>query len=313
MDYSNIKEIRKGPENVRAITFRPTKWCNYNCSYCSQGHSKGEKSTEEEMVEKAKCLREVLNKLDEKYPCRYEKLLFLGGEISCFDMYKILEPLLDSEKLTNVIITSNLSGAKEAYYDVAEKLAAKIKNISFTFSFHEEYWDVDNFLSKVKDIIDYFQNKNLRIHIRTQITITDTNVEKSKEFLEKATAMDIIAIPALERQRNEEIIHTQEAIDLTHKYTDAKGKEVEIEYTDGTVERVRREEILARNNDGFVVSKDYICYDRFYSVSMNYKGEIHLRCSKCDVLDDVNEMICVKGKCDLCGNTRIRKADELNS
>lgn len=314
MDFeSKIKRIDKGSKSVRYITFQPTTWCNYNCSYCIQGQNKAKKPDETELIEKAKSFRQVLNEIDKMHPKKHEKITFLGGEISFFDMGKILNELI-SDKTVSVCLTSNMSAAEEKYIKLAEFLTTKSIITSFVFSFHEDHNSVDAFLEKAFSLKKYFElHPELKTMLRTQITITEKNHETCKKFFEKARVNGIDVAPGLERNIFTEkgIIHTEKTINLfLGNLTIESGKNCKITYYDNSRDYFRREELLGRCRESILNTKDYVCKDRFSTVRYFSDGKISLNCSTTDnVFNEPETLKCPYERCSICGRVCLVKGE----
>ena len=314
MDFeSRIKTIKKGSKSVRYITFQPTTWCNFSCSYCIQGQNKDKMPSESELIEKAKTFRQVLNKVDSIHPKKYEKITFLGGEISFFDMGKILNELI-SDKTVSVCLTSNMSAAEEKYIKLAEFLTTKSIITSFVFSFHEDHNSVDAFLEKAFSLKKYFDlHPELKAVLRTQITITENNQETCKKFFEKARVNNIDVAPGLERNifTQKGIVHTDKTIKLFLENNKIEsGKNCIVSYFDGSKDYFRREELLGRCKESILSTKDFICKDRFSTVRYFFDGRISLNCSTTtNIFDEPETLKCPYERCSICGRVCLMKGE----
>ena len=314
MFEDTIKSVAKGMKDCRYIIFQPTTWCNYHCSYCIQGMQKDAKPSQEELRAKAEELRMAINKIDHKVTKKYEKITFLGGEVAFYDMFEILEPLI-SDKTIEICMTSNGSAPTANYYAFSEKCAAKGINVHYVFSFHEEHTSPEAFLNKVKMMQKHFIiHKELKSSIRCQITVTDTNVDICRQFLSMAKKNGIFATPGLERKSRhftndyEDIYHTREAKELVTQYTRNENPSLIAEFTNGKIERIRREDLLSRCEGSILKTGKFICTDRFNTVRYQ-NGTIQLNCKiKEDIMEEEDEVKCPYDTCSLCGSVNIKKA-----
>ena len=307
MDFNEIVKLSQGSNRSRHILYSPTTWCNYNCSYCAQGHIKEAKPTEEDLIEVSKSFRETLNIIDSKYPKKHEHLVFLGGEIGFYNMFKILEPLITS-KTNNISMTSNFSAPNENYINLAKRIYARNIPCAFTFSFHEEHISVDDFIKKFLDLRHFFiQNPQINCKICTQMTITDNNLKIAKQFLEKVKKFDIHNIVSIERKADGTgIKHSNQSKDLVIKNATV-GTSSQLTLQSGEELSIHKEILLSNCGKTLFPSENYICKDRFSEVRYTV-GRAQLKCRlKDNILDEPNEVKCFKIGCNLCGRVVLEK------
>lgn len=307
MDFNNIIQLYQGSNKSRHILFSPTTWCNYACSYCAQGHKKESRPSEQKLIEISKSFRETLNIIDSKYPRKYEHLVFLGGEIGFYDMYKILEPLI-TNKTNSISITSNFSAPNQNYINVAKKIYARNIPCAITFSFHEEHTTVDDFINKFIELRHFFiQNPQINCTLCTQITITDHNIKIANQFLDKAKKLNIKTIVSIERKPyGTGMKHSEKSKELVIKNANI-GTSSRLTMQSGETITVLKEVLLSNCDKTLFPSENYICKDRFSEVRFAV-GHAQLKCKlKDNILDEPNEVKCFKTGCNLCGRVVLEK------
>lgn len=141
------------------LIWRMTKWCNYRCPYCQQ--SKEVFPNESGILKDAKTLNSVIEKSK-----KATNIEMLGGEISYFDLKKILN-VLDSKFIKTIKITSNLSNKLEVYKELA-----KDERVNLTGSMH---------VTQIKDPTAFFENAKFAKSIK--VVINPDNINTTIEFI----------------------------------------------------------------------------------------------------------------------------------
>jgi len=147
---------------LRIIPF--TK-CNFSCSYCEFW-----KYESKEM--NFKLLKYFI---ENKFIPEMKKIDFdeleitlQGGELSIknlnwFDNFiEILRELKKLNKNTHITFLTNFYRKNNYYFKLAEKFLKYFDTINFVISWHEEFWDLNDFLKKLNDFTKY-TNENLTI------------------------------------------------------------------------------------------------------------------------------------------------------
>lgn len=127
------------------FTLSVSRYCNYNCSYCSEKNCKvGNKKPEITQ----KVLNKLKNELD-KMPT-LDSIHLIGGEVSQFNIDPLLE-IIKEKGIKKGMVTTNLSAKKEWYLN----LLNYFEKVTVTASFHDEYWGYEGFFKKIASLNDY--------------------------------------------------------------------------------------------------------------------------------------------------------------
>lgn len=109
---SEIKSItRINEETVFKLGWFVTTWCNYRCPYCLQKHDKAAWIPEETIMKMA----DKLNELIIQNSIRNIELKLIGGEVTYYNIPKILDRLSNIKKL---ILVTNFSRDLEYFKDL---------------------------------------------------------------------------------------------------------------------------------------------------------------------------------------------------
>lgn len=193
IDYNSHNHFQstlfdKRPEDVlffsRIVTYQInwnlTQYCNYNCSYCSQrehntlNKQKQNKQDIELLLYRAKIINNFIK--NNKY---FTWLNTLGGEITLYnDLYKIFDVFNKNKYLTGTTIVTNGSRNESYYIDLINRINYYI---AFTFSFHEEFANIDSFFKKIININNYIKNNNKSASLCVSFVKTVNNEDVAEE------------------------------------------------------------------------------------------------------------------------------------
>lgn len=274
---TGIKELYKGKDYTRKATFQITRWCNYNCSYCTQGSHAEYVLKENAYYENlATELRNRLDLIDSQYPMEFEEFELLGGEIGFLDLLPIISNLVGS-KTNRINITTNLAGPTKTLIDINRY--CKEKNIFFFLvaSFHEEFADIDEFFAKVDEL------KQNNIRTRIEFVLHDENHDVCKDYLEHIEECGISRYKVnLKREQAHNYMNgiktkpycTQKSVDFLNSLgLNTYSNTVKTTFEDGHVENFTREYFTNSNDSGTCDFNGlFICKERSRCVKFSEKG-----------------------------------------
>lgn len=194
-----LKSIKNIQNNYRAYLI-PTDWCNFKCSYCIQEHKDKEKPSDEVLIERLSKAKKVL-KLLSLGPSL--TINFMGGEISCFDTLRLIKSLeLEKIRPGVFILTSNFSGNNELYRKIDEYLNSIHIMHRFVFSFHGEFFSVEKFVDKIKDL-------NISTFQKVTTVVNKNNMETANK-LKNMLPKNIVFSFQYERSKGDEDVDSAE-------------------------------------------------------------------------------------------------------
>lgn len=142
-------------EDLFVIKWRITHLCNLHCSYCVQSHSR-KKFTKEAVEKETETLLIAapnISALMDRLDAGKVKLEFVGGEMSLFDLKKIIS-LITSPKLVRVQLTTNFTQSAEYYNALALYLKQRGIELTITCSFHYEFISMESYIEKALAVRD---------------------------------------------------------------------------------------------------------------------------------------------------------------
>lgn len=181
----NLIALKDLDTNDFVVKWRITKYCNVHCSYCIR-HEHPTFSKEDIEKDELK-LCEVAKKLSdlvERTPFNNVKIDLIGGEVSIFDLRKILSNLT-TKKLKRINMTTNLIKSADYYVSLAEFLKAKGIEFTVTASFHYEFQSAESYFVKVKRLIPL-----CKLFVCEMVS-TDDNQIICKNFIKECEALNV--------------------------------------------------------------------------------------------------------------------------
>lgn len=298
--YLEIIKIKTIPNNNNLINLkiRLTKFCNWDCSYCIQGHNKPKKPSDESIKESIDFLIQELKdkKLDEKDI----ELGIIGGEVSLFNIKDlILSPLIKSNiKIKKINIISNLSRDINWYKDLITY--SKANNIKYflRFSFHEDFITKETFLKKVKELID-FDGDNKKFTLEAVVNNNNFNIIKSFFNLKKKMFKEDVKLnldaDTVNINLNQEILSFIEEVDKNDKIK----KNFEVYFRGNKLHPLlfNRNDIVDLYPLKRFPSKGFLCKEKL--LSLIYDVPLKKLTGACNINAE-DEYICDKDYCRLC-------------
>lgn len=134
-----IEKIEDLEFNGLTIKWRITYDCNFQCSYCIQN-----KCRKDNMDFDIFSTAERIEKLIQKSKQKNVELMLIGGEVSLLPLVDIIKKI---PSVTLLHITTNLSADVDFYNRLNDIVPLKL-----CASFHDEYFELDDFISKFEKI-----------------------------------------------------------------------------------------------------------------------------------------------------------------
>lgn len=300
-----------------AIKWRLTDICNYQCSYCirKQFGTSNNTKLKEDVARIEKASLEVARIIKELPG--YVKLDLIGGEVSLFNLHKILTNMFElcGDKLKRINITTNMSQSTEYYNDLVNLCDSYGSEIGITCSWHSEFISLEDFIEKF-DKIKSPNQKGIRIECVSRINNTKeieklVNICKNKNysyFIEK----DLTA-------------SSEEKESLIAESSSSKKDRYKVVYENGEQEfyKARNHFLTSKACDSkiFIESKGYYCsrdYDYVYIEIDKHMGRNN-EIANCKTIQDIKDfhplktpIRCQNTYCTLCGQISIsEKMEEL--
>lgn len=179
----SIKSIKCNSPFDLVIKWRITNQCNAHCSYCIHGKSITNICDIErdllKAIENSKYVNNLINKHPEK---KIIKLELIGGEVSLFDIKKILDNI---NRLNALNITTNLLRDLDYYIDLADYCRERNIDLSVTASFHPESISLEKYVYKISSL-----KPKINKLCGEMVSLAD-NQELVKEFIKAFEELDV--------------------------------------------------------------------------------------------------------------------------
>ena len=307
------------------IKWRMTDMCNYDCSYClrhelTQGSYRAEdkkrlEEKEQVLCDEAKAINDLLMRSPHK---KAVKINLIGGEVSIFDLKKILG-YITAPNYKRSQMTTNFSRSVEYYIDLYNFLKERGKLLTITCSFHPQYTTIERFFDKAVRL-----NAAIDSHVRIEMVSQDTNQDLCAQFKEMAEENNLKYMIDVDLSRKT----TKNKDEVMHGGNVAKKTRYLAMYDDGTEEEyITRNDFLVKNptpqNAGKmgVKTEGYYCthsYDYLYiefGWVIGRNGATITSCNgkfpidKFTIIDQPYK--CLRPACTLCGNCSIAKDKDV--
>ena len=299
------------------IKWRMTEMCNIKCSYClhsvySDGRGINKASLDEQ--EKRLCaVADKLNALIDGTSFNNVKIDILGGEVTLFDLEKILS-YFHTDKLKRINITTNLMRDKAYYISLARFCTEHGLSLTLTASFHYEFQDIDTYFNKVvaiKDLIDIFA---------CEMVSVEHNQELCSDFKQRCELLKVDYMIEADLRPSSKSARIKGLIAGSKK--PKKGMRYKATFTDGTegLYQTRNQFLIdatvAENSDlKFMRTEGYFCTntsDFFYldfdmAVGRTEKND---SCTNRMPIEDFKVLKprrCPHTRCTLCGHMSLWK------
>lgn len=292
----------KGNKNPSLkIFYRLPQWCNFHCSYCTMKSFEKDKPKEEDI--KKDC-QQMINQLQVylKNINKDKSLYFsiMGGEFSVYNIVDtVIIPIINnfSDRKISFHFTSNFSGSLNNFLNIAKTLEEKNITNTLSFSFHEEFMKIDQFLNKFQKLKDLTSNFT-KLKLKINSVVDNNNFELIKDFYNQSIKLcDFVGIAINTKAKDIK----PEIYEWINNIKDTASKSYLITFKDNTTEYRDKDELFT-NPKGFP-SKGFLCQDRLLNLKYIY-GTNKFQ-TYCSIDEGKNNIICTKEYCRLCGRVKL--------
>lgn len=297
------------------IKWRMTEMCNIRCSYCLHSVHDDNRVIDTELLHKQEerlcVVADKLNALIDRTRFKNVKIDFIGGEVTLFDLKKIISNFHTS-KLKRINITTNLMREKEYYIGLAEFCTGLGISLTLTASFHYEFQDIDVYFDKVssiKDLVDIFA---------CEMVSTADNQDLCREFDERCKDIDVDYMIEADLRMESENARREGLITASRK--PKKGMRYKAYFSDGSCEEYETRNkflydasIKENCRQKMIETKGFFCtntYDYFYLDFDMAAGrtESSDSCTNRIPIEEfkiIEPRMCPHSRCTLCGHQSI--------
>ena len=297
------------------IKWRITEMCNVKCSYCM--HIQREELTdglikpqEERLCEVASQISKLLDKTD----FNKVKIDMIGGEVTIFDLKKIVSHV-NTPKLKRINLTTNFLKGKEYYKDFAMYCRDRGIEVTATASFHYEFQTFEKYFEKIEYLKPFFKI------LACEVVSNEDNQDLVRRFCDKCKELDVDYMCDVDLRLEKEDSRQKGLINETGK--SYKTPRYKVFFTDGS-----EKEYISRNQ--FLQDKDVLenrwqkaifTNELFCTNSYNYiyiafdtvggrKKDDPCCCNKIKIEDFeiVKPSPCVMTNCTICGHQSLWRA-----
>ena len=300
-------------KDLFVIKWRITRLCNLHCSYCVQVKNRTQFSQAAVQKETETLLKAApdISAMMDRLSMKKVKLEFVGGEMSLFDLKKILS-LITSKKLKRVQLTTNFTRNEEYYISLAHYLRQRNIELTITCSFHYEFMSMDTYFSKALAV------KSSCTIFACEMVSNEDNQVLCKEFRKRCEELKLdysidedIRMEKAGLRKEGKLLGCGQHIKKNPRYIavfSEEGKEYETVYktrndfvTDGSFFENFRNKIIKTN--GFICTQSW---DYVYIEVDNAIGRTKTSkdcCNRMKIADFVQipPCECIKNGCTLCG------------
>ncbi len=182
-EFVKIKDLTPNDFNIK---WRMTNLCNIHCSYCIRYKHRVDindtcvKENEDKLCEVAR----DISKLLEKTKFNNIRLNLIGGEVTIFDLKRILANIT-TDKVKVINITSNLMRDVQYYIELADFCYSRNIKLSICFSCHYEFITLDKYFEKINQL------KGKIDCLTCELVSNDKNQELCKDFIARCEKCDV--------------------------------------------------------------------------------------------------------------------------
>jgi organic radical activating enzyme len=304
-----IKDLTPNDFNIK---WRMTNLCNIHCSYCIRYKHRVDindtrvKENEDKLCEVAR----DISKLLEKTKFNNIRLNLIGGEVTIFDLKRILANIT-TDKVKVISITSNFMRNTQYYLELADYCHSRNIELSIRLSCHYEFITLDKYFEKITQLkgkIDY---------LTCEIVSSSNNQDLCKDFISRCEKIKVNYL--LDADIRQKQVEARKKGLLTNSKTyDKRNPRYKISFTDGTEEifETRNQFLTSKEIKGtkdlkFIQTGGMYCTNSYNYIYIDF-DKVNGRSSPnsdCHELIPINDFkllespaICRKDYCTICGH-----------
>lgn len=304
----NLIQFYRKKKDYKIISWQLTKWCNYNCPYCTLKHEDPKKMNDkyhhfpkwEDLEKPAKKLNKMIEEQDSKV-----EIILIGGEVTWLPLKKLMDECLTSKKICNIRITSNMSQKLSWWEEFSDLCRARNVNLKVLCSIH---------LSQIKDWNAFAENA---IYLGkewpkfTSVTgvVNNENIDSILEkFVDlKNRGYEAKFSPMIERGYDNKIVElTEENKEKLKEYVTEANSPFYVELENKEPIKTNRMEIMICSDCNF---NGFNCISDKFKYTVD--GKLYVSsCQSARILTDKLESQAVKCKqnvCSMCAVERVWK------
>ena len=144
------------------LVWQMTKWCNYNCSYCTQTRER--LASQEQLVDRAKKINILAQQI--KSSGKYLHLKLLGGEVTYYNLQEVLSNI-NLSNLSSIDLVTNFSRDNSYFIELFNYIKSRNSFTRFKVcaSYHEEFGSLEDFVAKLRDLHLRSRDISLRLSL----------------------------------------------------------------------------------------------------------------------------------------------------
>ena len=299
-----IENLGGGELNV---VWHITKMCNLHCSYCIQQNTRQEINTKKIKDEEEELCRTAikLNHLIEKSSFKKVAIRMVGGEVSLFNVEKILKCIM-SKRLIRVAFTTNFTQSSEYYSHLANYLKSRDVICWITASYHYESARFTEYFKKIEKLKDI-------VKITCEMVNTEVNNFYVKAFVNRCKQLKIDYTVDMDKREKT----NRATMSANENFEESSRK---VYFSDGSVQNIRfinklftDKDVVNIENKRYLKCNNFICsnsYDYLVVKFNKIQGRTleNLDCKQFIKFEDFKWLPpskCVNENCSLCGQMSV--------
>lgn len=298
---ANIVAI-KDLDEMCVIKWRLTDVCNYHCSYCiREPLADKDSALQYDWMDCISAIDDIIRIARELYEINNMKVKvdLIGGEISLFNgLYMLLGILYNSEYITKINITTNLSRDIDYYLQLCECAEIHNKKLSMTASYHFQFANLDKFMEKAKLL---YEKLGDGFKCETVITNGNNDIPEFINYCNKI-GCHYMCEEDMKDPSKKGLTVKNYKVGNRYKVTLDDGKEI-LYTTRNEVCKTYGNQGVAINTTNMVCTRD----NNYVYIEKDYAIPCRMRCPIANYRVSPKPQLCKHGQCSLCGHMSIKK------